>query len=190
MAEREILSGLPVDEELTLRVLEPRDAPALFALTDASRASLREWLPWVDATTELADSQQFIEHGLRLFADRIGAHVAIWACGELAGVLGLDPVNWANRSASLGYWLGEPYRGRGIMTRSVSAVLDLAFGRYGLHRVEIRAAPGNVRSRAIPERLGFTEEGLCREVEWLYDHFVDHVVYGMLVREWTREVTS
>jgi ribosomal-protein-serine acetyltransferase len=76
------------------------------------------------------------------------------------------------------------------MTRSVSAVLDLAFGRYGMHRVEIRAAPGNVRSRAIPERLGFTEEGLCREVEWLYDHFVDHVVYGMLAREWTRKVTS
>jgi ribosomal-protein-serine acetyltransferase len=54
----------------------------------------------------------------------------------------------------------------------------------GLNRVEIRAAEFNTRSRAIPERLGFTQEGIIRQAEWLYDYYVDHVVYGMLSEEW------
>jgi len=42
----------------------------------------------------------------------------------------------------------------------------------------------NKKSRAIPKRLGFKEEGIIRQTEWLYDRFVDHVVYGMLIDEW------
>jgi len=50
--------------------------------------------------------------------------------------------------------------------------------------VEVRCAEGNSKSRAIPERLGFIKEGIIRDVEWLYDHYVEDVVYGILSREW------
>lgn len=72
------------------------------------------------------------------------------------------------------------------MTKACKACIDYAFNELKLHRLEIRCAVENERSRAIPERLGFTNEGTIREAEWLYDHFVDHVVYGMLEREWKR----
>ena len=70
------------------------------------------------------------------------------------------------------------------MTRACRALVTHAFRELGLHRVEIRAAPGNRRSRAIPERLGFRQEGILRDAEWPYDHYVDLVVYAMLADEW------
>jgi ribosomal-protein-serine acetyltransferase len=71
------------------------------------------------------------------------------------------------------------------MTKSCRAVINYIFNELELNRVEIRAAVLNKKSRAIPERLGFTQEGIIRSAEWLYDHFVDHVVYGMLRDEWS-----
>jgi ribosomal-protein-serine acetyltransferase len=62
--------------------------------------------------------------------------------------------------------------------------VDHAFEELGLGRVEIRAATGNARSRAIPIRLGLRDEGVVRRAEWLYDHFVDHVVYAISGEEW------
>lgn len=71
------------------------------------------------------------------------------------------------------------------MTSACRAMVNIAFEEYGLNRVEIRAAADNRKSRAIPERLGFQKEGVSRQTEWIYDHFVDHVVYGMLADEWS-----
>jgi ribosomal-protein-serine acetyltransferase len=66
------------------------------------------------------------------------------------------------------------------MTRAVKALIDHAFGELGLHRVEIRAAAENRRSRAIPERLGFEQEGILREAERVGERYQDLVVYGLL----------
>ena len=55
-----------------------------------------------------------------------------------------------------------------------------------MNRVEIHCAAENTRSCAIPKRLGFTQEGILRDAQWLYDRYVDMVVYGLLAREWQR----
>ena len=70
------------------------------------------------------------------------------------------------------------------MTRAVKAMIDIAMFEYEVHKVEIWAAEGNEKSRAIAERLGFVQEGIIRQAEWLYDHYVNHVVYGVLRSEW------
>ena len=64
--------------------------------------------------------------------------------------------------------------------------MAVAFDELGFHRVFIRAAPGNVRSRAVPERLGFVEEAVLREEARgaVARGFHDLVVYGMLEDEW------
>ena len=54
----------------------------------------------------------------------------------------------------------------------------------GMNRVEIRCATGNKKSCAIPERLGFTFEGIQRNGGWLYDRFVDYRIYSILANEW------
>ncbi|HWF58347.1 MAG TPA: GNAT family protein, partial [Candidatus Dormibacteraeota bacterium] len=74
--------------------------------------------------------------------------------------------------------------GRGLVTRSVAALVDLAFGPLGLHRVELRAATRNARSRAVAERLGLVHEGTLRDAELLASGHVDLEIYSVLSTEW------
>lgn len=173
-----------VDDQINLRLLEPRHADALFALTDANRDYLRQWLPWLDTVVSVADTLKFIEATQKQFAANNGFVTGSWYQGELAGVVGHNSIDWPNRISALGYWLGIEFQGKGVVTRSCRALITHAFAELRLNRVDIRCAVGNGRSRAIPERLGFQQEGIIRQAEWLYDRFVDHVVYGMLASEW------
>ncbi len=70
------------------------------------------------------------------------------------------------------------------MTEACRAMVNHAFRELGLNRVGIACATENHRSRAIPERLGFRQEGVQRQAEWLYDRFVDRALYAMLASEW------
>ncbi len=168
-----------------LKVLAQKDAMAMYERTERNRRYLRQWLPWVDAIKGPQDTESFILSTMDLRAVNQGIHYGIWYKGHLAGTLGNHGINWANRRTTIGYWLGEEFQGKGLMTEAVAAYIDqLAFGKWQLNRVEIAAATENKKSRAIPERLGFTFEGIIRQNEWLYDHFVDHAVYGLLSSEW------
>ncbi|GAB3053710.1 GNAT family N-acetyltransferase [Virgibacillus ainsalahensis] len=175
---------LEVDEEIVLKVLDVKDAEELFRLTDASREYLREWLPWVDGTTTVDDSRGFIEHQIKLFEDKKGLTCGIFYHGKLVGTAGFNAFDWTNQIGYVGYWLAHDAQGRGIMTRVCHAITHYAFHALELNKVDIRAAHENKKSRAIPERLGFMKEGQIRQGEWLYDHYVDHVIYGMLKQDW------
>lgn len=169
-----------------LRQLEKGHAPELFALTDCCRSYLREWLPWVDGTKEVKDTAAFIESAAQQFASNNGFQTGIWFRGKIAGCIGYHYVDWPNRKTSIGYWLGEEFQGRGLMTMACRALTDHALADLKLNRIEIGIATQNEKSRAIPQRLGFKEEGIRRQVEWLYDHFVDHMVYVMLADDWRK----
>ena len=176
-------STLRIDDFLFLRVLDPSEGQALYAVVDANRQHLREWLPWVDQTRGPADSRQFIERLHVAFEGRQAAHYGIFRGGELVGMVGFHAFDWTNRVTSLGYWLAASACGYGIMRRSVGACLGEAF-RVGLNRISIRCAIGNIRSRRIPESLGFTYEGLQRQAEWLNGRYVDLEVHSLLADEW------
>lgn len=173
-----------LDAEAELRLLEEHQAAELFLLTDRNRSHLRRWLPWVDATTSVEVTRKFIRNALKQFATGRGFQAGLWYQNRMAGVIGYHKIDWFNRKTSLGYWLGMEFQGKGLMTKACQALLDYAFHELKLNRVEIRCATENKRSRAIPERLGFVQEGITRQAEWLYDHYVDHVIYGVLASEW------
>jgi ribosomal-protein-serine acetyltransferase len=173
-----------VTSNIFLRILEIRDAYTLNALINISRPQLRLWLPWLDDVSTTQDAEKFIEAGLTQFAENNGAQIGVWYQGELAGVLGMHEINWIHRFTSLGYWLGTPFQGRGIMTQSCRTLITILFQEYELHRVEIQAAQGNKKSQELAQRLGFQREGFRRQAEWLYDHYVDHIIYGLLNDDW------
>ncbi len=171
-------------ENTELRLLEERHAQELTDLTDRNREYLRAWLPWVDANRTVEDRKKFIRGALKQFAENNGFTAGIWHEGRLAGVIGYHSIDWENRTTAVGYWIGEEYQGQGLVTAACRALVDHAFEELGLNRVSIACATENKKSCAIPERLGFRREGVVRQAEWLYDHFVDHVVYATLASEW------
>ncbi len=175
---------LKIDVESELELISQSHADELFELIESNREYLKQWLPWLDNNRYFQNTIDFIKISQIQYERNETVQFALMYKGKVAGVVGFHRIDWLNRSTSIGYWLGEQYQGKGLITKSCSTVLDYSFGRMGLNRIEIRCATENLKSRAIPKRLGFKEEGLIREAEWLYDHFVDHVVYGMLESEW------
>ncbi len=173
-----------VDDEIELRPAAAADCAKLSAAIDRNRARLRQWLPWVNDTFHAGDLRQFLQQKEIENAARASLTTNIWLRGEICGAIGLHAIDRRHRNTSIGYWLDEAYGGRGIMTRSCRALVTEGFRRYGLHRIEIRCATGNTRSTAIPRRLGFVQEGILREAEWLYDHWVDLRVFSMLEQDW------
>ena len=171
---------LDLGDGAEVRVLEPDDAEEVFLLVDAERERLREWMPWVDSTRGPDEIRRFIER------DRAGEDLdalGIFVDGAYVGGIGLR-VDSMHREAEMGYWIGSGHEGRGLVTRACRALVDLAFDRFEAHRTTIRVAPTNARSRAIPERLGFTLEATLREAGRTAFGYHDLVVYGLLEDEW------
>ncbi|MBK8694053.1 MAG: GNAT family N-acetyltransferase [Deltaproteobacteria bacterium] len=175
---------MPVDATLDLVLLEARHAPMLFSLVDDNRAHLRRYLPWVDGTRSVQDSVQYITASLEQFARSQSLQVGIFSGNTLAGMCGYHLIDWNNRRTGIGYWLAQGHQGKGLMTRAVRALTTHAFVSLGLHRLEIHAATENAKSRAVAERLGFTQEGIAKGAEWLHERWVDHAVYAMLPERW------
>jgi len=175
---------IKIDGDSELRVLSEQDTLPLFMLIDQNRTYLHQWLPWVDFTRTAGDELAFIRSLLIQYADNRGFACGIWHKGQVAGTISYHPIDWSNRKVEIGYWLGAAFQGKGLMTKACRVLVAYAFDELRLNKVEIRCATENTRSCAIPHRLGFTREGIIRQGEWLYDHFVDLILYGMLVHEW------
>ncbi|MEY8349043.1 GNAT family protein [Bacillus cereus] len=177
---------LRVDDDIELQLLEKHHKEELYELIDQNRNHLRRWLPWVDGTKSPDAYDEILPMWLKKFADGNGFESGIRYNGKLVGMVGIHEVSWGKKATSLGYYLAEDASGKGIMTRSVKAVLHYAFEELKLNKVEIRCAVGNQKSRAIPERLGFKLDGILRDEAWMYDHFQDLAVYSLLASEWKK----
>lgn len=184
MLDEPTLLLLTDQSALRLRLLRENDAAELFALIEHNRAWLRVWLPWLDGNTTVAHSLAFIQWMHRQHADGHGFACGLFFESRLVGIAGPHVIDSANRICQIGYWLAEAHTNHGLMTSAVRALVDHAFTAMKLNRVEIRAATGNHASQAVCERLGFIREGVLRDAEWLYDHYVDLTVNSLLFREW------
>jgi len=170
--------------DLVLRLLEERHAEKLFDLLNQNREHLSTGITWLNADYNLTDTRKFIKNALEQFAANKGIRAGIWYRDNLAGVIGLHSIIWSDRRASIGYFLGASFQGKGIATETCRVLVDYSFQELKLNRLEIQCSSENQGSRKIPERLGFVQEGVLRKAEWLHDHLVDLAVYGILADEW------
>jgi ribosomal-protein-serine acetyltransferase len=178
---------IPIEEGFSLKVRKLEDAEAFFEVVDRNRTYLREWLPWVDATKIAEDTRIYIQECLENIEKGTGYDLGMCFEDQWVGSIGLNSISATDRKADIGYWLDQKYEGKGLMAKAVQALVKHSFTEMNLNRLTIMAAVENTKSRAIAERLGFVQEGVCRQDEWLYDRFIDLAIYSLLRSDWERE---
>lgn len=176
---------LVLGDSALLRPVEEADVDELDALVDANREYLARWMPWASAQTR-ESTREFIRTAISQLEADDGFQSVLVVDGRLTGTFGFHNIDWVHRRTTIGYWIAAAAQGRGLATRAVAALIGHAFAAWDLHRVEIRAAVDNDRSRALCERLGMTLEGQLREAEWVGERCHDLAVYSVLAPEWRR----
>jgi len=177
-------------QRVTLRPPRRRDFEAWRELRRQSRDFLRPFEPrW----TELDLSRQAYDARLGRGRDeaRRGTDYAFLVFERQGGgealVGGVTISNIRRRAAqfgTLGYWMGEPFAGRGLMTEAVGALLPFFFDRLNLHRLQAAFLPHNIASRRVLEKNGFREEGYAEHYLQIDGKWADHVLFALTRERW------
>jgi RimJ/RimL family protein N-acetyltransferase len=145
-------------DRLVIRCWDPADAPLLKEAVDASLEHLREWMPWAQAEpTSLEQKRKLLQTFADQFARGEDAIYGIFDADEerVVGGTGLHP-RLGGEAREIGYWIRADAIGNGLATESTAALTRVGFEVDGLALMEIHCDPGNVRSAAIPRKLGYT----------------------------------
>jgi ribosomal-protein-alanine N-acetyltransferase len=167
-----------------LRPPEMRDYEAWTSLRERSRAFLTPWEPtWPgDDLTRAAFRRRLRRHAQEIERDESYPFMIFReADNSLVGGLTLGQIKrGVAQAATLGYWMGLPYAGNGLMSRSVRAVTGFAFTVLRLHRIEAACLPHNEASIKLLERIGFKREGFARAYLRINGVWQDHLLYALL----------
>jgi ribosomal-protein-serine acetyltransferase len=173
-----------IDNELTLRLLEPRHAEELFAVIDTNRHVILPWMRWVNEVADADVLRGMISQWVKQTAETGCMSLGVELDGELVGVVFHIRPDTINKQVEVGYWLAESARGKGVATRAVRAFIDVTIRDLGFNRVNIRVAPSNKPSLALAERLGLKPEGVSRQAWKVGDEYLDATEFGVLADEW------
>lgn len=127
------------------------------------------------------DAEEWLE---RIEKQETVSNFAITTSREMIGGIGLHPrPDVYQRTAELGYWLGEPFWGEGIATRAVRAIVAWGFTNFDLSRIQARVFESNPASGRVLEKVGFTCEGRLRQSVTKHGVTMDQLIFAMLSRD-------
>jgi [ribosomal protein S5]-alanine N-acetyltransferase len=161
-----------------------QDYSAWAELRALSRQHLTPWEPqWTRDELARSTFRRRLRQYQRELRDDHGYAYLIFSEAD-AGLLGGLNVSNVRRgvaqAASLGYWMGAPHAGRGLMTETVRAAVQFAFTILGLHRLEAACLPSNIASARVLEKAGFQREGRARRYLKINGQWQDHDLFALL----------
>ena len=168
---------------LTLRLVQERDLPDLFAIHSVDEVN--RFLPY--------KTWQVMDDARAWYERAVGRHeegsamqfvMVARARGTIVGTNLLFRRDRDNQRGELGYALGQRWWRHGFMREALSSLLDHAFGPMALRRIEAEVDPRNTASHGLLVRLGFTQEGLLRQRYLTTGEVKDVNAYGLLRHEW------
>ncbi len=173
-------TSLKVTDQIELRLPKLAFAEELYDIIDRQRLHLRPWLSWVDKTHSVDHIREFIRSTKSFNTGGQKLTTFIFKNNEIAGSIALVKINKLHKIAEIGYWLREDFQGNGIITQSSQRLINYTFNTMEINRVEIRIARPNLKSLAIPKKLGFTHEGTLRQAHFIHGQYFDLELFSLL----------
>ena len=151
-------------DRLTIRAPRAGDGAGIHAAVEETFDDLKPWMPWARQMPTLEESESYVRRAQCEFLAREDLALLLFLKGTntIVGGSGLHRIDWDIPKFEIGYWCRKRFQGRGYITESTEAITKFAFDILEAKRVEIRCDSKNVRSRRIPDRLGFKLEGTLR----------------------------
>lgn len=107
-------------------------------------------------------------------------YFAIEVNGQAVGGIGISPkTDIKRKNAELGYWLGEPYWGYGIITRAIGEIVDIGFKTFDITRIFAAPFGTNMASQRVLEKSGFKLEGRFEKALFKNNEFLDELIYAI-----------
>jgi ribosomal-protein-alanine N-acetyltransferase len=169
---------------VALRAPQMADFPQWADLREQSRGYLTPWEPiWPsDDLTRSGFRRRLRRYAEDASADRAYPFLVFRESDDalLGGVTLANVRRGIVQAGTIGYWVGQPHSGQGVMTAALRVLLPTLFGELNLHRIEAACIPTNNPSVRVLEKCGFTREGLARRYLCINGVWQDHLLYGML----------
>ena len=182
-------AGFPTlaTKRLVLREFQPIDAPAVFEIFSYEGVTRYHN---VDTMTSLDQAEKIVANRMGLFPNQWGIRWAITHRddgGTVIGSCGFYMANEEFRSAEIGFELHPDYWRQGLMTETLSVVLNLGYGErffFDLNRIQALTSLENLASINLLKKFGFQPEGILREYGYWNNRFHDLRIFSLLRREW------
>lgn len=171
------MEHIRVNDKIRLEKVKVSMAPIIFDAIEQNREYLSKWLPFVEFTKQVTDTEAFISS---IKNSPLNEVYSIWYKEGFAGLIGFKDTDTTNHKTELGYWLTENMQKKGIIINSVKKLMSFAFQKLKINRIQIKVANNNTKSEAIPIKLGFKYEGIERAGEWHNNRFLDLKTYSFL----------
>lgn len=169
-------------DDLSLKILDRSDVYQVVESLKDNKEFLSPYLDFVNHVN--IDNQLYvINRWQRDYRRGYGFQAGIFREDKLLGMCGLK-IDFVNDKGEIGYWLIESETGKGTMSKVVGLVTDMGFTTYKLNKLVISMVVSNEKSKAIPERLGYTYEATLRKDYKLHGNYEDLMIYSLLYDEW------
>ena len=151
-------------ERLVIRMPRPGDGKVVHEAIRASINELKPWMPFAQKEQSEQDVEVNIRSAYISFLKREDLRLLVFLkeTGEFVASSGLHRIDWSIPKFEIGYWIDSRFSGEGYMTEAVKGIAQFAFRELQARRIEIRCDAKNMKSRAIPETLGFSLEGILK----------------------------
>jgi [ribosomal protein S5]-alanine N-acetyltransferase len=170
-----------------LRIPQMTDYSAWSSLRATSRRFLTPWEPlWPPDDLSRASYRARMKRYARDVQEDVAYPFFIFVADRevLCGGLTLSNIRrGVAQTATLGYWIGEPYARKGLMTEAVIALMPFVFDHLGLHRLEAACLPHNAASIRLLKACGFTQEGYARHYLRINGEWHDHLLFAILAED-------